>query len=314
MKSPIETLTSLYELAIFKASLPYHKRAVAAWLGGAYLSFGGILALTFASNFAAEMMTSMGTLIYAFIFPVGLLLIVLTKVDLFTSNCMVVTVGVWYDFKTLTFGPKNSRSMSIIGILNTLVNSWIWNLIGSLCMAYFLCIKGDLINDRVGVSLIAMAKRKFALTPSACFIRAISANWLVCLAVFLAYSNEDNTVAKIVSIWFPIMAFVGIGLEHSVANMFTLPLAVMYNTIAPTDIASNQVTWTAWGNNILLVTLGNILGGMFTALVYCIINSAGHSNLLVKMEDDDSNHSSQDPLNSASSCIISPIHHEKNNN
>ena len=93
------------------------------------------------------------------------------------------------------------------------------------------------------------------------FIKAIGCNWLVCLAVWLANASDD-IIGKIVGIWFPIMAFVTIGFEHSVANMFFIPLGLF--------LGAEGVTWsTMIINNLVPVTLGNIVGGaVFVACIY----------------------------------------------
>ena len=109
MKTSVEILDSLNSALILKKELPYYKRALSAWLGGAYLSLGGLLALSFGSLFAHENFLSAASLAYACTFPVGLLLIVLTKVDLFTSNCMISTIALWYGRKSLTLFPLKNK-------------------------------------------------------------------------------------------------------------------------------------------------------------------------------------------------------------
>ena len=93
-------------------------------------------------------------------------------------------------------------------------------------------------------------------------IRAIGCNWLVCLAVYLALASDD-IIGKIFGIWFPIMAFVTIGFEHSVANMFFIPLCMF--------LGAEGVTWATMFNNLIPVTLGNIVGAVvFVAGIYYI--------------------------------------------
>jgi formate/nitrite transporter len=99
-----------------------------------------------------------------------------------------------------------------------------------------------------------------SLTWMQAFLRAIGCNWLVCLAVWLSVASDD-IVGKVLGIWFPIMAFVTIGFEHSVANMFFIPLGIFLGA---------EVSWAQlFINNLIPVTLGNIVGGaIFVAMIY----------------------------------------------
>ena len=107
----------------------------------------------------------------------------------------------------------------------------------------------------------AVAAAKVKMPFAQAFIKAIGCNWLVCLAVWLANASDD-IIGKIFGIWFPIMAFVTIGFEHSVANMFFIPLGMF--------LGAEGVTWsTIIVNNLIPVTLGNIVGGaVFVACIY----------------------------------------------
>jgi formate/nitrite transporter len=106
-----------------------------------------------------------------------------------------------------------------------------------------------------------VATGKVGMSFDVAFIKAIGCNWLVCLAVWLA-NAADDVIGKIFGIWFPIMAFVTIGFEHSVANMFFIPLGMF--------LGAEGVNWsTIIINNLIPVTLGNIVGGaIFVACIY----------------------------------------------
>ena len=98
-ESPIRrSLRSLIAAAAYKRKLPYYQRALQGWLGGAYLAFGNFVSAALAGGYLT---TSPATakLVYAVLFPIGLMLIIFSQVDLFTSNCMTVTLGVYYDSK-----------------------------------------------------------------------------------------------------------------------------------------------------------------------------------------------------------------------
>lgn len=269
------SLKALYLLSVHKREMPYYKRAIQGWLGGAYLSLGGLVASTIAGGFLSSN-AALAKLIYAVLFPIGLMLIVFAQVDLFTSNCLIVALGVFYDTKKhkkcLPLLPKSNSfeemqcSYSLMDVLNVLINSWLWNLIGSLCMAYFLAFHGNLLTASMAEFVVSAAQKKLALSSDSLFLRAVSANWLVCLAVFFA-NGTTNILEKAFVVWFPIFTFVGIGLEHSVANMFTIPCAILIQL-------DTSITWAVFfTNNIIHVTLGNIVGGLIVAVTFFVLNS-----------------------------------------
>ena len=113
----------------------------------------------------------------------------------------------------------------------------------------------------ISAKAIAVAEAKVTMPFDVAVIKAIGCNWLVCLAVYLANASDD-IIGKIVGIWFPIMAFVTIGFEHSVANMFFIPLGMF--------LGAEGVNWgSIIVNNLIPVTIGNIIGGaIFVACIY----------------------------------------------
>ncbi len=163
---------------------------------------------------------------------------------------------------------------SWFGLIRNWVGSWVFNLVGALFVAYFLAVAtGILASDPWAAAAITIAKTKalggatfvaagkntVSLTWVQVFLRAIGCNWLVCLAVYLAIASDD-IIGKILGIWFPIFAFVAIGFEHVVANMFFIPVGIFLG----------GVTWTQFFvNNMVPATLGNIIGGaIFVSLIY----------------------------------------------
>ena len=107
---------------------------------------------------------------------------------------------------------------------------------------------------------LGLAKSKTSASFFATFVKGIGANWLVALAVWLAFAAQDVS-GKILAVWFPVMAFVAMGFEHSVANMFFIPTAMLYGS----DVSIGTFIF----NNLIPATLGNIVGGsILTALIY----------------------------------------------
>ena len=137
-------------------------------------------------------------------------------------------------------------------LLKNWIVSWSGNLVGSILLASMVATAGTL--GPLGGASVGTAVAKTSLSFKTALFRGILCNWLVCMAVYMASFAKDLP-GKMVAIWFPISAFIALGLEHSVANMFIIPLGIMCG--AP-------VSWkTFFLKNLLPVTLGNIIGGAF---------------------------------------------------
>jgi len=168
-------------------------------------------------------------------------------------------------------------SIALLGVALLFVTAWHGGgtngyLIGALFVAGVLSYLTSLIIAPSGTAAASAAflntqavyNAKLSLSFSEAFYRGIGCNWLVCLAVYLAVASDD-TIGKIFGIFFPIMAFVAIGFEHCVANMFFIPAYIFAN-----HMAGNPGVWGQFlAVNLLPVTLGNIVGGViFVAGIY----------------------------------------------
>jgi formate/nitrite transporter len=143
-------------------------------------------------------------------------------------------------------------------------NSYSGNLAGSLFVAFFLAYQSNLLNVPPWLScVINISQEKVSQHFWVLLLRGIGCNWLVCLAIWLAIASDDVT-GKILGIWFPIMAFVALGFEHYIANMFFIPLGIYYGA---------QVSWYQFFVvNLIPVTLGNIIGGsFFVGVIYWFV-------------------------------------------
>lgn len=173
--------------------------------------------------------------------------------ELFTGNTALVTAAVVEKKTTM----KN--------LMKNWFFSYAGNFVGSLLMAY-LAFNGQTLGD--GAAAVLTANMKVSYPFKTLFIRGILCNWLVCMAVYMA-SGCTSLISKMVAIWFPISAFIALGLDHSVANMFLIPLGMMRG--APITTAQFITS------NLIPVTLGNIVGGAgCVALGY----SAAYGSLL----------------------------------
>jgi formate/nitrite transporter len=262
-KSPADTAKACVGIAALKEKAPLSNLILLSFLAGAYIAFGGLLAEVVTGGFAAAGgPIGLQKLIFGAVFPVGLILVVIAGSELFTGNCMYMPFG-------LLAGKASGY-----GFARNWIWSWIFNLVGALFVAYFLAVASGILaappwdaaaialaktKALGGASFVAAGKTSVSLTWMQVFWRAIGCNWLVCLAVYLAIASDD-IIGKIVGIWFPIFAFVAIGFEHVVANMFFIPVGIFLG----------GVSWTQFFvNNMIPATIGNIIGGaIFVAVIY----------------------------------------------
>jgi len=243
-KTPPEIAKTAVKMGKAKTELSWDKLLILGFLAGAYIAFGSQLAVTAAVGAPwPQQLPGLQKLIFGAVFPVGLMLVVIAGSELFTGNCMLPVIA--------CLDKKGRWS----GLLKNWSGSYAGNFAGSLFVAYFLAIATGLLLKEPWCSYItSIALTKCNLSFWEAFWRGVGCNWLVCLAVWLAMSSDD-IVGKIFGIQFPIMAFVVLGFEHSVANMFFIPAAIF---------ATNAVSWgTFLVKNLLPVTIGNIVGGAF---------------------------------------------------
>jgi len=148
-----------------------------------------------------------------------------------------------------------------VRVIGNLPAEWgsLSNLLGAIFIAYFF---GHIVGlTETGPFLdktVAIAQAKIDESFFKTLISAVGCNWLVCLAIWLSYGADDVT-GKILGIWFPIMAFVAIGFQHVVANMFIIPAAIF----------AGHFTWIDFLTNIVPTFIGNMIGGaVFVGLIY----------------------------------------------
>ena len=238
---PKKTARLAVEHGAKKANLPSLTQSILGFLAGAFVAFGFLLDIRVTGNLPVEIWGSMGSFIGASVFPVGLIFVLLAGGELLTGNMMAVTTARFAGKIKTTYLIKNWTIVAIT------------NFIGSIFVAYFF---GHLLGlTETGPYLeatVAIAEAKIADPFMLAFLSGIGANWLVCLAVWLCYAADDVT-GKILGIWFPIMAFVAIGFQHVVANMFVIPAAIF----------AGYFTWGEYLINFVAVFLGNAVGGAF---------------------------------------------------
>jgi formate/nitrite transporter len=200
------------------------------------------------------------------------MLVVIAGSELFTGNCMFAPISVL------------NGEASFKGLMKNWTLVYVGNFLGSIFVAYFLAYQCGFFDSMPWAGWAAtVANAKCGLDFTTAFLRGIGCNWLVCLAVWLAISSED-IISKIFSCWFPIMAFVTIGFEHSVANMFFIPLGIfaandpsVATNLAAANVATANLSWyNFFITNLIPVTLGNIVGAaLFVAALYWYVYLKG---------------------------------------
>ncbi|MHA2327631.1 MAG: formate/nitrite transporter family protein [Candidatus Hodarchaeales archaeon] len=251
IKSPVEISRSMADsIAVKKATMSVDRLLILGIPAGVYIGFGGILMTTAKVETAQYLGTGITNIIGGAAFSVGLMLVVIGGAELFTGNCLI-SMGFL------------CRKISIIGLFKNWSVVYIGNVIGSLLLVVLMFFSGLYGNPdnltslgSLGVS-ISSGKASLGVNyPSGwimAFSRGILCNWLVCLAVWLAFSS-NTTTGKIFSCFFPIMAFVASGFEHSIANWYLIPIGFLLDP-----------SMSLYGTImiIIIVTLGNIIGGAF---------------------------------------------------
>jgi len=278
---PQEMANRAEYLGVRKAEMPFLKMLMLSVLAGAFISLGAIFAKTVSAG-GIVVMAADGTvvsnaalpygvtrLLAGFAFSLGLILVVVGGAELFTGNNLIVMA--WAS------GKVSGRAL----LRNWLI-VYLGNFIGAIgtVVLMFLTKQYTFGANSVGITALKIGVAKVDLT----FIQAVAlgvlANGLVCLAVWITYSAR-STVDKIVAIIFPITAFVAAGFEHSVANMYFVPYALFIKDFDPNFVGLvgdkvahlDLLTWqTFLVNNLIPVTIGNIIGGaVLVAAVYWAI-------------------------------------------
>jgi formate/nitrite transporter len=259
--TPDETTAAAVEAGVKKAALPWDKALVGGFLAGAYIAFGGLLAITVSSGLDPARWGTLPTLFTGAVFALGLVLVVIAGAELLTGNMAMVPLSLF----------RGRTSLKLLGLNFTVI--FIANLLGSLFVAYFLAVKSGVLTDPMMLKRLTALAHKKAVeeTDWQIFLRAVGCNWLVCLAVWMALAAED-IAGKVLAIFFPIMAFVAMGFDHVVANMFFIPAAIFAH--AP------GIDWLDALKNWLFAFLGNMVGaGVFVAGSYYYLYGRGRDSV-----------------------------------
>ncbi|GAB1470030.1 formate transporter FocA [Chloroflexota bacterium] len=286
---PAEMATRAEYLGVRKAEMPAFTMFMLAILAGAFISLGALFATTTAAGgmsvtaadgsvaFTTGLPYGITRLLTGLVFSLGLILVVVGGAELFTGNNLIVMA--WASGKVTTRGLLRNWGIVYAG-----------NFIGSIGTAILMFFSKQYTfgSDVVGITALKIAVGKCQLDFVQAIALGILCNGLVCLAVWMTYSAR-TTLDKIAAIIFPITAFVAAGFEHSVANMYFIPYALLVKGFDPAYIAKvgdkvpnlDALTWQAFFiKNLLPVTIGNIIGGvMLVAAIYWVVFLRGKKDV-----------------------------------
>jgi len=274
--TPLEIAQMVDSRGVAKANAPGLTTLALGVLAGAFIALGAVLATIIGSQSALGFGPT--RLLMGIGFSLGLVLVIIAGAELFTGNNLIVMSWV-------------SRRISLKQLLRNWGIVYIGNFIGALSIVVMVYYARWWAQDEgnVGTTALAIANTKVNLSFEVVFIRGVLANALVCLAVWLA-SGGRSLVDKIFAIIFPIAAFVAAGFEHSIANMYFIPLGLLLannaEALQTTGLASQQlsrltVPWFL--HHLTAATLGNILGGgLLVGLVYWFIYLRDRKEEMVK--------------------------------
>jgi formate transporter FocA len=263
---PVEMARKAEEIGVAKAGMSAANTVALGVLAAAFIAMGAIFATTVTAG-GTDLPYGVSRLLAGFAFSLGLILVVVAGAELFTGNNLIVMA--WA-----------SRRVSTARLLRNWTLVYIGNLIGALGTVGILFVSKQYTFGKgaVGEQALAIATGKVNLGWVQAIALGALCNALVCLAVWLAYSAR-STADKILAIIFPIAAFVAAGFEHSVANMFFIPMGLLVKSdhvfvashTAPAGL--DHLTWTHFVlSNLIPVTIGNIIGGgLMVGAVYWFI-------------------------------------------
>lgn len=261
-----ETFEKMVEIWEKKANKHIYDVLILWFLAWAYIWFGWQVATVVATWTMDVLGYWMTKLLMWAVFSIALMLVIIDWAELFTGNHLMI-----------------QAKMKGKILWSTMIKNWtivyIANLIWAIFVAILIYYAGlwSLSDNNLWITALKIANDKVSLWFTEAFIRWILANWLVCLAIYIAISSKD-IVGKIFGIFFPIMTFVACWFEHSIANMFFVPMWIFIKNQQVVVNASwldvSNITWyNLFYSNLLPVTIWNIIWwALFVWFLYYMVN------------------------------------------
>lgn len=245
--SPARIAQLVDEVAVRKVQLGFLQVFALAVLAGAFIGFGA--AFYTATMTGSELGLGPTRLLGGLAFSLGLVLVIVGGAELFTGNSLIVLA-------------RADRRITTSQLLRNWSIVYLGNLVGGLGTAFLVHFSGVLASGEMARTAIGIAEAKMALPADEAFFRGILCNVLVCLAVWMCLAAHSVS-GKVAVIVFPITAFVALGFEHSVANMYMIPIGML---------EAGEFDLLGLVRNLFFVTAGNVVGGgLLVALVYWLI-------------------------------------------
>lgn len=244
--SPREIAGRVETVGVTKANLPFASMVALGVLAGGFIGLGAMFSTIVFSDAGLDF--AVARILAGIVFSLGLILVVIAGAELFTGNNLLVMTYI-------------AGRISMGRLLTNFAIVYVANFIGAAGLAGIVAMSGhaQLGDGAIGRTAVAIASAKVALPFVEAFFRGVLCNVLVCLAVWLAMAGRSVT-DKILAVVFPVAAFVAAGFEHSVANMYFIPLGIFLNA---------DISFADMLNNLVPVTLGNLVGGAgMVGLVY----------------------------------------------
>ncbi len=267
---PADMAAKAEQIGVKKAHLNMVSMFVLAVLAGAFIALGAVFSTTVVAGAGDALPYGVTRLLAGLVFSLGLILVIVGGAELFTGNNLIVMA--WA-------GGKVSTGL----LLQNWVIVYLGNFVGAMGTAVLMLFTRQFTfgNGAVGLAALATANAKSELGFGQAVALGIMCNTLVCLAVWLSFSARTTT-DRILAIIPPITAFVAAGFEHSIANMYFVPIGLFIKAGAPdsfwaaigkTAADYPNLTWSNFLlNNLLPVTVGNIIGGaLLVGAVYWFV-------------------------------------------
>lgn len=242
-------------IGVTKNALTLSRLIPLALAAGFFIGLGGLYFTLFMAD--SSLSFAVQRFAGALMFSLGLALVIICGAELFTGNSLMI-------------GALASRKIPVGGMLRNWIWVWIFNLVGAVILVTLVYLSDTPKLGQMGATMMKIAAGKVSLGWGTLFFKGILCNVLVCLAVWMGFAAH-SVADKILAVLLPVSAFVALGFEHCVANMYFLPMGYLLASSgfpAPAGFAPSVITIPGIFYNLSAVTLGNLVGGFMVALVY----------------------------------------------
>ena len=242
-------------IGVTKNALTLSRLIPLALAAGFFIGLGGLYFTLFMAD--SSLSFAVQRFAGALMFSLGLALVIICGAELFTGNSLMI-------------GALASRKIPVGGMLRNWIWVWIFNLVGAVILVTLVYLSDTPKLGQMGATMMKIAAGKVSLGWGTLFFKGILCNVLVCLAVWMGFAAH-SVADKILAVLLPVSAFVALGFEHCVANMYFLPMGYLLASSgfpAPAGFDPSVITIPGIFYNLSAVTLGNLVGGFMVALVY----------------------------------------------